>query len=62
MEGGGSGWKCFDLGLPKNGMQVGVVKPGPVFMVSMLATKSGARTYSVVYDQTGISISVCDRK
>jgi len=62
MEGGGSGWKCFDLGLPKNGMQVGVVKPGPVFMESMLATKSGARTYNVVYDQTGITISVCDRK
>jgi hypothetical protein len=31
-------------------------------MESMLATKSGARTYNVVYDQTGITISVCDRK
>ena len=62
MEGGGSGWKCFDRGLPPNGRQVGVVRPGPVFMESMLATKSGARTYNVVYDQTGITISVCDRK
>jgi hypothetical protein len=62
MEGGGSGWKCFDRGLPPNGVQVGVVKPGPVFMESMLATKSGARTYNVVYDQTGITISVCDRR
>jgi hypothetical protein len=62
MEGGGSGWKCFDRGLPPNGRQVGVVKPGPVFMESMLATKSGARTYNVLYDQNGITISVCDRK
>ena len=62
LEGGGSGWKCFDTGLPMNGVQVGVVKPGPVFMENMLATKSGARTYNVLYDQTGITISVCDRK
>jgi hypothetical protein len=62
MEGGGSGWKCFDRGLTPNGVQVGVVKPGPVFMESMLATNSGARTYNVVYDQTGITISVCDRR
>ena len=62
MEGGGSGWKCFDRGLPQNGRQVGVVKPGPVFMESMLATKSGARTYNVLYDENGITISVCDRK
>ena len=62
MEGGGSGWKCFDTGLPRNGVQFGVVKPGPVFMENMLVTKSGARTYNVVYDQTGITISVCDRK
>ena len=62
MEGAGSGWKCFDTGLPRNGVQVGVVKPGPVFMENMLVTKSGARTYNVVYDQTGITISVCDRK
>jgi len=62
LEGGGSGWKCFDRGLSPNGVQVGVVKPGPVFMENMLATKSGARTYNVVYDQTGITISVCDRR
>ena len=61
-EGGGSDWKCFDRGLTPNGVQVGVVKPGPVFMESMLATNSGARTYNVVYDQTGITISVCDRR
>ena len=62
LEGGGSGFKCWDTGLSRNGVQVGVVKPGPVFMENMLATKSGARTYNVVYDQTGITISVCDRK
>src|SRR5260370_36368681 len=45
MEGGGSGWKCFDLGLPKNGMQSGGGKPGAVFKEKMLATKSGARSY-----------------
>lgn len=62
MEGGGSGWKCFDRGLSPNGVQVGVVKPGPVFMENMLATDSGRRTYNVVYDQTGITISVCDQR
>ena len=62
LEGGGSSWKCFDRGLSPNGVQVGVVKPGPVFMENLLATNLGARTYNVVYDQTGITISVCDRR
>src|SRR5260370_41167651 len=31
LEGGGSGWKCFDRGLPPQGVQVGGVQPGPVF-------------------------------
>jgi len=62
LEGGGSGWKCYDRGLSPYGVQAGLVKPGPVFMENMLATNSGARTYNVEYDQTGITISVCDRR